>query len=334
MSLRRSFLWAASAALAIFLVVLFFKVSKLDFRVTIQQLRSVSWVSFATLVLLTAFHVYLSSLKWRCVDARLRRPADSAPSKTMSFALTSMGVALGQVLPVQLSMSAARTLGTYFHGRALRRGTGGTLFEQTFDVMIVGFLAIASGVTLFFRGGGMVWMASAIAMAASAMLAVGPVVKLIRWQVTRLNARAVAPQNRILRSVAGLQDSGLLDAGLGRRLMALSLARFTIQVLMAGQAAEAIGVYIPLWHLGAAMPFVIIACVIVVTPAGLGVNELSYATTLHVFGTPLQVGAQWALANRFLVASSCFVVAACAAAGLGLAKMMTTGGRADVLQEE
>jgi uncharacterized membrane protein YbhN (UPF0104 family) len=82
------------------------------------------------------------------------------------------------------------------------------------------------------------------------------------------------------------------------------------------------------------MPFVIIACVIVVTPAGLGVNELSYATTLHLFGTPLQVGAQWALANRFLVASSCFVVAACAAAGLGLAKMMTTARRADLLQEE
>jgi uncharacterized membrane protein YbhN (UPF0104 family) len=99
MNVRRSFLWSASAALTIFLVVLFFKVSKLDFRVTIQQLRSVSWVSFATLVLLTTFHVYLSSLKWRCVDARLRRPADSAPSKTMSFALTSMGVALGQLFP-------------------------------------------------------------------------------------------------------------------------------------------------------------------------------------------------------------------------------------------
>ena len=47
---------------------------------------------------------------------------------------------------------------------------------------------------------------------------------------------------------------------------------------MAGETAQAIGVHIPLWHLAAAMPFVIIACVIVVTPGGLGVNELSYAT--------------------------------------------------------
>ena len=91
---------------------------------------------------------------------------------------------------------------------------------------------------------------------------------------------------------------------------------------MAGQTAVAIGVHIPLWHLAAAMPFVIIACVIVVTPGGLGVNELSYATTLHLFGTPLNVGAQWALANRVLVASlACLVVAACAIAMLGLTRI-------------
>ena len=105
------------------------------------------------------------------------------------------------------------------------------------------------------------------------------------------------------------------------------MARFAIQVLMAGQTAEAIGVHIPLWHLAAAMPFVIIACVIVVTPGGLGVNELSYATTLHLFGTPLNVGAQWALANRFLVASSCFVVAACAVAVLGLTRIMAAAAQ-------
>jgi uncharacterized membrane protein YbhN (UPF0104 family) len=302
--------------------------------VTVQQLRSVSWLSFTKLVLLTALHVYLSSLKWRSVDASLRRSSDSAPSRTMSFALTGTGVALGQVLPVQLSMSAARTLGTYFHGRAFRRGTGGTLFEQAFDVLIVAFLAIASGVTRFFRGGGMMWTCSALAMAAFAVLAIGPAVRLIRRQSDSLASRTVAPRNRILQSFANLQRSGLLNAALARRLMLLSTARFAVQVLMAGQTAEAIGVHIPLWHLAAAMPFVIIACVIVVTPGGLGVNELSYATMLHLFGTPLNVGAQWALANRFLVASSCFVVAACAIAVLGLTRIMAAGRPAEVMQEE
>ncbi len=167
------------------------------------------------------------------------------------------------------------------------------------------------------------WTVCATAMAAFAMLAVGPAVRLIHRQAVSLNARTIAPKNRILRSFANLEHSGLLSPGLARQLMALSTARFAIQVLMAGQTAEAIGVHIPLWQLAAAMPFVIIACVIVVTPGGLGVNELSYATTLHLFGTPLNVGAQWALANRVLVASSCIVVAACAIAALGLTRMMS-----------
>ena len=74
MTLRRSLFWAGSAALTVLLIVLLIKISKLDLRLTVQQLRSVSWVSFAKLVLLTAVHVYLSSQKWRCVDATLRVP--------------------------------------------------------------------------------------------------------------------------------------------------------------------------------------------------------------------------------------------------------------------
>ncbi len=334
MTLRRSLLWAGSAALTVVLIVVLVKISKLDFRVTLQQLRSVGWVSFTRLVLLTALHVFLSSLKWRSVDARLRHSADSAPSRTMSFALTSTGVALGQLLPVQVSMSIARTLGTYFHGRAFKRGTGGTLFEQAFDVFIVGFLAIASGVTRFYRGGGVMWMVCAVAITGFALLAVGPSVRILRSRLDTLAGGTAASNNRIVRSLANLQQSGLLNAGLARQLMLLSAARFVIQVLMAGQTAEAIGVHIPLWQLAAAMPFVVIACVIIATPGGLGVNELGYATTLHLFGTPLNVGAQWALANRFLVAASCFVVAACALAILGLTKIMTAATPAEVMQEE
>jgi uncharacterized membrane protein YbhN (UPF0104 family) len=334
MNLRRTFLWATSAVLTVFLVVLLIKVSKLNLHVTVQQLRSVSWPSFAKLALLTALHVYLSSLKWQRVDSSLRHSSDSSPSKTMSYALTSTGVALGQILPVQLSMSAARTLGTYFHGRALKRGTGGTLFEQAFDVLIVGFLAIASGVTRFYRGGGMMWTVCAVTVTGLAMLAVAPAVKLVRARVISLNARPEPPHNRILNSIANLQQSGLLHPALARQLMGLSAARFFIQVLMAGETAQAIGVHIPLWHLAAAMPFVIIACVIVVTPGGLGVNELSYATTLHLFGTPLNVGAQWALANRILVASSCFVVAACAIATLGLTRIKPAATATEIMQED
>jgi len=101
-------------------------------------------------------------------------PSDYGPIQDHVVALTSIGVALGQVLPVQLSMSIARTVGTYFQGGALRRGTGGTLFEQSFDVLIVAFLAVASGITRLYGGGGTMWTMCAIGMIVFALLAVWP----------------------------------------------------------------------------------------------------------------------------------------------------------------
>jgi hypothetical protein len=52
------------------------------------------------------------------------------------------------------------------------------------------------------------------------------------------------------------------------------------------------------------------------------VNELAAVTALKVFGTPLAVAAQWALANRILIAVSYFSVAAGAAIMLGCKKIM------------
>ena len=81
---------------------------------------------------------------------------------------------------------------------------------------------------------------------------------------------------------------------------------------MSVQTAEAIGEHIPIWHMAAAIPFVVVASVIALTPGGLGVNELTSAAALKAFGTPLAIGAQWALGNRVLISVSYSLVAACA----------------------
>ena len=76
-----------------------------------------------------------------------------------------------------------------------------------------------------------------------------------------------------------------------------------------GQTAEAIGAPVPLRYFAAAVPFVVIASVIALTPGGLGVNELTFATALKVSGTPLARGAQRALADRVFLAVSYYSVA-------------------------
>ena len=75
--------------------------------------------------------------------------------------------------------------------------------------------------------------------------------------------------------------------------------------------------YSPLANGGGACRFVVMASVIALTPGGLGVNELTSVTALRIFGTPLAVGAQWALANRALIAVSYFIVAICAVVLIG-----------------
>jgi uncharacterized membrane protein YbhN (UPF0104 family) len=334
MNLRRSFFWAASAALTVLLIILLIRIGKLNLHVTVQQLRSVSWLSFTKLALLNVLLVYLSTEKWRSIDAAWRTSTDSVPSWSKSYALTSAGLAMGIVLPVQLAMSTVRTMGTHVHGRSLKRGTAGTLFEQSFDMLTVGFLALASGITRFYKGGGLMWTVSAAAATAIALLVVGPSIRLIRWRTTSRSDTTEAPRNRleaVLRALFELRRSGLLNAGLARRLVILSALRFCVVVLMSVQTAEAINVHIPIWQMAASVPFVVMASVIALTPGGLGVNELTSVTALKIFGTPLAVGAQWALANRALVAVSYFFVATCAIVLLGAQRLVSSDAK-DALQ--
>ncbi|MGC8548223.1 MAG: lysylphosphatidylglycerol synthase domain-containing protein [Acidobacteriaceae bacterium] len=312
MKRRRGFFLAVSFALSGLLIFVLIKVGKIHLGVTLAHLRNVSASAFALLVALTALHIYLSSVKWRKIDIFLRSGSDSAPSAFASFAFTSVGVVCGQILPVQISMSAARTLGTYFYGSALKRGTAGSLFEQSFDVWIMGFLAVASGVTWLAGGGAVVYLISAFVMTAVAIFAVGPIIQVAHW-VVRSTARSRWAQRRIVRRIGELERSGFLHAGLGRQLMLLSAMRFAVQIWMLNEVTVAVGAHIPVWQVAAATPLATLAYALALTPGGIGVTELGYAFALNLFGTRVPVAAQWALEARILVFGSCLL-----AAGIGV----------------
>ena len=146
-------------------------------------------------MLLNVLLIYLSTEKWRSVDAALRHTSDPVPSRLAAFGFTSAGMALGQVLPIQLGMTAARTFGTHFYGSALKRGTAGTLLEQSFDLLNVLLLAVASAATWFLGGGGLMWLLFAAGMIALALLAVAPLIRLARWLAAHLE-KALARRNR------------------------------------------------------------------------------------------------------------------------------------------
>src|SRR5271165_291314 len=105
-TLRRVFLLLASVALGVVLVALLIRIGKINLRLTVLQLKSISPVAFAKLVLLNGLLVGLSTAKWRSIDAVWRHSSDSVPSRITSFAITSAGMALGLILPVQIGMTA------------------------------------------------------------------------------------------------------------------------------------------------------------------------------------------------------------------------------------
>jgi uncharacterized membrane protein YbhN (UPF0104 family) len=323
MTPRRLLMFSLSVASGAALIIALIRIAKIDWHVTLQQLGRVGPVSFLLLVLLNALLLLISTLKWLSIDAVLRRPSESAPSLASAFAFTSIGMALGLILPVQLGMSIARTLGVHLYGSALKRGTAGTLIEQSFDLLVVGLLAFASAVTWYSQGGAGLWWVFALTIMVIALLSAVPLAAFLRRLTASPRFRNASSTNRmgaLLRTCLELGSSGLLSAGLARRLFLLSAVRYFLLVLMSVQTARAINIHIPFLYFAAALPFVVIAMVLAVTPGGIGVNELASASMLKFFGTPLSLAADWALANRVLVMASCFVVAACAAATLAVRK--------------
>jgi uncharacterized membrane protein YbhN (UPF0104 family) len=321
---RRLLLAIASVALAAILIILIIKIGNIDLHSTWHEIERARPSALVGLVMLNVLLVYLSTEKWRSVDAALRHTADPVPSRIASFGFTSAGMALGQVLPIQLGMAAARTFGTHFYGSPLKRGTAGTLLEQSFDLLNVLLLAVASAATWFLGGGGVMWLFSAAAVVALALLAVAPLIRLAQWLALQL-AKVLSRWRNLGGNLQGFFDllqSGVLSERLTRRLMILSAVRFVVVVLMAGETAAAVGAPIPLWHIAAAVPFVYLATAIAATPGGIGVNEMTYAGILKMYGTPFSVAAPWVLANRVLGVASCFLVAGFAAILMGVKRLL------------
>jgi uncharacterized protein (TIRG00374 family) len=321
MKIRRMILLLASLALGCFLVAILVRFGKVDLRLTVSQLAHASLLGMLKLLMLNGVVVLLSTMKWRATDAALRHPSDPAPSGITAFSISSAGMALGLVLPVQFGMTAARTVGTLAYGKTIRRGAGGTVFEQGFDLLITITLSAASVATWLCHGEAWMWYTFAAAATALALIAVRPLL----WLVKRLLAvgseiavRGLSSSKipartkfleRFLKALNEIRDSALINPRLVRQLLVLSVLRFAVVVLMAQQTALISGTNIRLWTMAAAIPFAAISNFIALTPGGVGVNEITSVTALHIFGTPISVASQWAIVNRIVITGSYFIVA-------------------------
>jgi uncharacterized membrane protein YbhN (UPF0104 family) len=281
-----------------------------DLSETVSLLSRVDPVIFAALALLTGFNAFLAGEKWRVVALRLSHEGTRPIPRGFYFVLTAIGVALGQVVPVQVGTALSRSIGSHFYGgRAIARGAGATIFEQFFDLLVAAFLGVASAVVLLAGGAGIAWAAIAVPAAVAGYFVTALAVRLVARAAHRLGAMpALAGRRRTLGLLENVARSALLAPDVARRLFALSVLRFVVLLLMAVATTEAVGFDIALWQVAAMLPCLVLSNLIAITPGALGVNEWTAASIFVALGVPFSLAAQWAVLNRVFVAVASLLV--------------------------
>jgi Lysylphosphatidylglycerol synthase TM region len=301
----------ASVILAALLLALLFRYGQVDLAALGRLLFAAPPLPLAAVLVLLAVNNALSGEKWRLIAASLPQDRTVGVPRLFYFAFTSIGVALGQIMPAQLSLVLSRSLGAHLHGgRALTRGASATLFDYFFDVVVVALLALATTMVLLTGSGGAVWIGVAVAICLAGFLLYSSAARLAARLAGRLGLRG---QGRLWTACAAIARSPLLRPAIGRRLLLLSVARFAVLALIGIASAKAIRLDLPAWQIAAALPFAVIGSALAITPGGLGVNEWAVSSILLALGTPLPAAAQWALVNRVLVAVAAALCGLCGA---------------------
>jgi uncharacterized protein (TIRG00374 family) len=306
----------ASGAFALVLLLALAMFAQVDLTQLLHLLADIKLLPFSALVALLSLHILLAGEKWRLVYRRMAPGAEL--SRRLCFCFTAIGTAAGQVLPMQLATALTRSFCSHLvTGSGAVRGALATVFEQMFDIGVVALCGLAS-VYCLWSGDLSRWTAVAgVAIAIGFMLA-GPVLGTAATATKWLATAHAMLGGRIGRFGRALAESGLFEERLTRRLFVLSVLRFAVLWLMAIATTHAVGLNVSSAQLAAALPLVVLATVLAVTPGGIGINEWTFAAALTAFGTDFETATQFALINRVLVAAAALMIGA---AGVTLAQL-------------
>jgi hypothetical protein len=310
----------ASVTLAVFLVALLFAFTDLDVPAVGRLLAAVRPETFVAVAMLMAFNSFLACEKWRLIALRIDHDDSPGMPRLLYFAFTSIGVALGQIMPASLCLVASRSIGAHLYGgRALVRGTGATMFDYFFDVLVAGGIALSSILVLIAGGGAVAWLLCTFAIGLGGFLLYGGGTRVMA-RATRAWENGDGGWRRELG--LGIAHSPLFAPEIGRLLLAISALRFAVIVLISEITARAVGLDAPIWQLAAALPFGVIANTLALTPGGLGLNEWAVSSALFSLGGSFQLSVQWALTTRVLVAGGAALggIAGCLIVVVGTAR--------------
>lgn len=295
---------AISIGLGLLILVILAIVARIDVDRIISVLSASRPLGLATIIFLVLTNILIAAEKWRLVEAEIDNVT------TLSFgqagALTAVGVAGGQVLPTPIAVAVARLVGARA-GANIKPSHNlvGTITEQLFDLAIALLLGSVSLVVLFI-GQPSLWLCLVvfvlIVSAAVTEVSYGYYVPIL----DALAKKPFLPQK--LRALSGRLAANMPAHRLIRQLLLLSMVRFAILCVAAAATSWTMGLAVPALHLAIAMPIVILASVMALTPGALGFNELAFTGSLVILGTSFDTAAEWALINRILTMTASLLI--------------------------
>lgn len=296
-----------SGLLLVSLIGLLFRKTKItvsDVDYTIKSVR-LGWLFLISLS--TVLHFNLSAIKWRVV---LNRVVNQDPLPYTFFLMyTTLGAALGQVLPVQLSVITSRSLATRIQNNSFSSGFGSSFVEQVFDLLVP--------LALFFPG--MIFVSKGakdvsgwIGMAVFALVALGAMVfALVPRGVPALAAFFARRKDGsgIAARIAPFFYQYLWNEHQGRwfhgRVMlilySLSILRFGNLILRTWFVTQSLHLGVPLATLTMIMPGIILSNLIAITPGNIGVTEWTFVGLLALVGVNASAASLFSLTHRVLV---------------------------------
>jgi uncharacterized protein (TIRG00374 family) len=220
---------------------------------------------------------------------------------------------LAQVLPLQLCTVAVRSLALRRHEELpLRRGAASTIYDQFFDLLIPVVLLVPS--LLYVSG----WIAAAsfwlIGLSFLAITALAVSLWGFRLLVWGLRGLAMLPVvGERFRILAGnLPERGegtLFHRRMVATLFGLSLLRYSNWVGRIYLVAFATGLGISFLQVASALPVILMAFLIMITPGGLGVVEWGWVGVLALMQVPATTAAEFALVSRVFLLLSAVLMA-------------------------
>ncbi len=285
---------AAGIVLAVLLVALLFWQFDLSLSDLGHSLASVPVWAFGAVFGLTLINQVIGVIRWQRVTVSLF-PDAARPAFLPALTATSWGSFLGQVLPVQLAMTAARWVLIKRSG-----AVGSTLFEQLMDLVVLSAASAAAVLVLMLGAPAFVGVLTLLVLIGCAVLGL----PLALMLVAGLIANATRPTPPI--SAQGQKVSAVLIAmaelprGLIHWLLAWSTARLAVLAL---RMVIMVAVLIPAMDLGLVAlgyPIVGLAIGIPITPAGLGTADWTWTALLVLAGTGAAAAALAALVARCL----------------------------------